>query len=168
MLTTRQEAPKCDKLMLYEDTAEQHPAVMRGLIVQRLSRGHYCRDLVIGIDPGHLIGLSVFYYGHEIEGAVYSSVEDLIAHIISVLGGLRAKRKIVRVGNGNMAIARQITTALNLKFCSAFELEFVDEQKTSRKIRHFNQRGKRDVLSAKYIARREGLRRYVLPLSITG
>jgi hypothetical protein len=67
-----------------------------------------------------------------------------------------------------MKIATQIVTMLNLKFCSSFELEFVDEQKTSLKIKNFNQRGKRDMLSTKYISQREGYRHHILPLSITG
>ena len=164
-----QEAPdKCDKPMLYEDIAEQPPTVMRGLMIQKLNLGYNYKELLIGIDPGQLTGLSVFYCGREIESSVYSSVENLVIHIIRILAGLRAKRKIVKVGNGNMAVAQQIATMLNLKFCSSFELEFVDEQRTSRKIKHFNQRGKRDMLSAKYIARREGFRHNVLPLSMTG
>ena len=93
--------------------------------------------------------------------------EVRVFHIIEILGGLRAKRKIVKIGNGNMKIAKQIVTSLNLNFCSSFELEFVDEQKTSLKIKNFNQRGKRDMLSAKYLSQREGYRRFILPLSMT-
>ena len=126
------------------------------------------KDLVFGVDPGQRIGLSVFYYEKEIESSFYSSVEELVFHIIEILGGLRAKRKIVKIGNGNMKIAKQIVTSLNINFCSSFELEFVDEQKTSLKIKNFNQRGKRDMLSAKYISQREGYRHFILPLSMTG
>ena len=124
--------------------------------------------LILGVDPGQRIGLSIFYYDVEIESSFYSSIEKLVLHIIHVLGNLRAKRKIIKIGNGNMKIAKQIVTMLNLKFCSSFELEFVDEQKTSLKIKNFNQRGKRDMLSAKYILQRDGCRYSVLPLSITG
>ena len=67
-----------------------------------------------------------------------------------------------------MEIAKQIVRMLNLKFCSSFELEFVDEYKTSLKIKNFNQRGKRGMLSAKFIAQRHGSRKLILPLSITG
>jgi hypothetical protein len=112
--------------------------------------------------------LSIFYYGKEIESSFHSSVEELVFHIIEILGSLRAKRKIVKIGNGNMKVAKQIASMLNLKFCSSFELEFVDEQKTSLKIKNFNQRGKRDMLSAKYISQRDGQRYSILPLSITG
>jgi len=167
-LTTRKEAPlECEKPMLHEDILEEHPTVIRGLMIQKLSIG-YEQDLVIGIDPGQIIGLSVFYYGREIESSFNSSVEESVFHIIKILGGLRARRKIVKIGNGNMNIAKEIVNMLNLKFCSSFELEFVDEHKTSLKIKNFNQRGKRDMLSAKYISQREGFRYSVLPLSITG
>ncbi len=136
--------------------------------MQRLNSDFEEEDLILGIDPGQRIGLSIFYYGKEIESSFYSSVEKLVFHIIQVLGGLRAKRKIIKIGNGNMKIAKQIVTVLNLNFCSSFELEFVDEQKTSLKIKNFNQRGKRDMLSAKYISQREGYRHFILPLSMTG
>jgi hypothetical protein len=137
-------------------------------MMQKLNPDFKEEDLILGIDPGQRIGLSIFYYGKEIESSFYSSVEKLVFHIIQVLGGLRAKRKIVKIGNGNMKIAKQIVTVLNLNFCSSFELEFVDEQKTSLKIKNFNQRGKRDMLSAKYISQREGYRHFILPLSMTG
>ena len=67
-----------------------------------------------------------------------------------------------------MKLAKKITNLLNLKYCSDFELEFVDESKTTVKIKNFNQRGKRDMLSAKYISRRDGHRHIVLPLSRIG
>jgi hypothetical protein len=137
-------------------------------MMQKLNPDFEEEDLILGIDPGQRIGLSIFYYGKEIESSFHSSVEELVFHIIQVLGGLRAKRKIVKIGNGNMKIAKQIVTVLNLNFCSSFELEFVDEQKTSLKIKNFNQRGKRDMLSAKYISQREGYRHFILPLSMTG
>lgn len=84
------------------------------------------------------------------------------------MAGLRAKRKIVRIGNGDMIMAKQIVQMLNLQYCSSFEIEFVDEKNTSVKIKNFNQRGKRDRLSAKFISQREGFRYFILPLSLTG
>ena len=162
------EAPiECKKPMLHEDIFEQHPTVIRGLMIQKLSLG-YDQYLIIGVDPGQRIGLSIFYFGREIESSFNLSVEELVLHIIQVLGGLRAKHKIIKIGNGNMTIAKEIVKMLNLRFCSSFELEFVDEFRTSLKIKNFNQRGKRDMLSAKYISQREGYRHSVLPLSITG
>ena len=136
--------------------------------MQKLNLNFEEEVLILGIDPGQRIGLSIFYYDAEIESSFFSSVEEIVFYIIQVLGNLRAKRKIIKIGNGNMEIAKQIVMMLNLKFCSSFELEFVDEQKTSLKIKNFNQRGKRDMLSAKYILQRDGYRYSILPLSITG
>jgi len=168
IFTTKKESPKnCEKLLLHEDIFEHHPTVIRGIMMQRLNPD-FEEDLILGVDPGQRIGLSIFYYGKEIESSLYSSVEELVFHIIEILGGLRAKRKIVKIGNGNMKIAKKIVSVLNLNFCSSFELEFVDEQKTSLKIKNFNQRGKRDMLSAKFISQREGYRHFILPLSMTG
>jgi len=153
---------------LNEDVFDQNFTVIRGLMIQKLSPNYEEQNLVIGIDPGKRIGLSVFYFGQEIESSIYSSIENLVLHLIGILGNLRAKRKIIKIGNGDMAIAKKIEEILNLRFCSSFELEYVDESNTSLKIKNFNQRGKRDMLSARFISQREGYRYSILPLSLTG
>ena len=169
ILTTKKEAPKeCEKPMLYEEIFDQHITVVRARMLQVLEVGYQDDELIVGVDPGERIGLSVSYSGREIESSHHYSIEKLVLHVIKIMGGLRAKRKIVRIGNGNMSIAKEIGIMLNLRFCSSFELEFVDERKTSPKIKNYNQRGKRDMLAAKYISKREGYTHYVLPLSRTG
>ncbi len=154
--------------MLYEEIMDKDPAVIRGLMIQKLESGLEKNELILGIDPGQRIGLSVFYFGKEIERTIYTSVEQLVTHVVIILGELRATKKIVKIGNGNMKLAKKITTLLNLRFCSDFELEFVDERRTSLKIKNYNQRGKRDMMSAKYITQRVGFRHFILPLSRTG
>jgi hypothetical protein len=154
--------------MLYEEIIRKNPAVIKGLMIQKLETGLEKNELIIGIDPGERTGLSVFYYGKEIERSIFTSVDILISHVTNILAELKATKKIVKIGNGNMNLAKKITTTLNLRFCSDFELEFVDERKTSLKIKNYNQRGKRDMMSAKYITQREGYRHFILPLSRTG
>jgi len=168
-LTTLSEAPKAIKIpALYEDILRLEPTVIGGLIMQKLGSTHYSDELLIGIDPGKRIGLSIYYYEREVEHSFHISVEDLVSHLVRILAGLRAKKKIVKIGNGDMKLARKITNLLNLKYCSDFEIEFVNEQKTSIKTKNYNQRGKRDMQSAKYITQREGPRHIVLPLSRIG
>jgi hypothetical protein len=169
VLTTVRESDKIPtNLVLFDDEFDYDPTVVRGKIVQKLESGIHRSSLIIGIDPGNRIGLSVFYYEKEIESSIYTSVDDLISHIVKILVGLNAQRKIVKVGNGNMKVARQITSLLNLRFCSHFELEFVDERKTSLRIKNYNKKGTRDRISARYITQREGYRHLVLPLSRIG
>ena len=169
ILTTSSEAPKSIKIpALYEDILDLEPTVIEGLIMQKLVPTHYSDELLIGVDPGKRIGLSIYYYGREVEHSLHTSIEDLVSHLVRIFAGLRAKKKIIKIGNGNMKMARKITNLLNLRYCSDFEIEFVDEQKTSVKIKNYNQRGKRDMQSAKYITRREGPRHVILPLSRIG
>ncbi len=169
VLTTFSEMPKSSKIpALYEDILDLEPTVIEGLIMQKLDSVHYSDELLIGIDPGKRIGLSIYYYGREVEHSLHISIEDLVSHLVRILAGLRAKKKIIKIGNGNMKMAKKITNLLNLRYCSDFEIEFVDEQRTTVKTKNYNQRGKRDMQSAKYITRREGPRYVVLPLSRIG
>ena len=169
ILTTVRESEKIQSnLIMFDDEFDYDPTIIRGKIVEKLDSGIHHGSLVIGIDPGSRIGLSIFYHEKEIESSIYTSVDDLISHIVKILVGLNGKRKVVKVGNGNMEIARQITNLLNLRFCSHFELEFVDERKTSLRVRNYNKRGERDKISARYITQREGYRHLILPLSRIG
>lgn len=169
ILTTEAESPKtASQPILFEEILKEDPTVIQGIIIEKLDCGLNQSELLIGIDPGMRIGLSVMFLGTEIERGLYTSPDDLADHVAKILGGLKADKKIVKIGNGNMQIAKQITTLLNLKFCSHFELEFVDERKTTKKIKNYNKRGERDMMSAKFIIQREGYRHFILPLSRTG
>ena len=154
--------------MLHEEIMDKEPGVIRGLMIQKLEVGLEKNELVLGIDPGLRTGLSVYYFGKEIEKSFFTSVEGLVMHIANILAELKAERKIVKIGNGNMKLAKEIINLINLRYCSNFELEIVDESKTSLKIKNYNQRGKRDMMSAKYITKRQGFRHSILPLSRTG
>ena len=136
VFSTYSDSPQSDKIpILYDDITENLPTVIRGKILQKLNPNFEEENILIGIDPGKRIGLSIFYYGKEIESSFFPSIEKLVFHIVSVLAGLRAKRKIVRIGNGDMIMAKQIVQMLNLQYCSSFEIEFVDEKNTSVKIK---------------------------------
>lgn len=174
LLTTADECPgpACKKPSLYfEDLLGHPPAIVCGLIIRKLGLYHDAADeLVLGIDPGQRIGLSVLYCGWEIESSIHSSIGGLVYHVICVLGRLQAGRKLVRIGDGDMNTTNKIVRELNLRFCSSFELEVIDERNTSFKIKNFNRRGRRDILSARRILRREGHRTHsrILPFSMTG
>lgn len=169
VLTTRKEFPKsCDKPILYEDVFDNHITIVRAMMIQKLNLDFQEDELILGVDPGQRIGLSVSYSGREIENSLHSSIEKLVLHIVTILGKLGARRKVVKIGNGDMKIAQEICDMLNLRYCSSFELEFVDEKKTSPRMKNYNQRGKRDMLAAKFISQREGYRHFILPLSMTG
>ena len=74
--------------------------------------------LILGIDPGERIGLSVTYLENEIARNFFVSLDTLIPHLISILAELPAARKIIKIGNGDMKTATAILEQLNLKFCA--------------------------------------------------
>jgi hypothetical protein len=169
ILTTVHESSRIPtNLVLLDDEFNYHPTIIRAKIVEKLQSGFNNSSLVVGIDPGSRIGLSVFYYEKEIESSFYTSIDDLVSHIVKILVGINAQRKVIKIGNGTMNVARHIVDSLNIRFCSHFELEFVDERKTSLKIRNYNKRGERDKISARCITQRNGYRHLVLPLSRMG
>lgn len=169
IFTTENEIPKNVSIpVLFDEISTKKPAVIKGLIIQKLDSGLTEDTLVLGIDPGKRIGLSAYYLGTQITSSFFMSIDNLIDDLVSILAGLKAQKKIIKIGNGDMKIARKIVELLNLRFCSSFEIEFVDERNTSLKIKNYNQRGKRDMLSAQFITQRSGYWRSVLPLSLTG
>jgi len=169
IVTTEKEAPKQISIpILFDEIISKDPIVVKGIITKMLNSSTNSSKLVLGIDPGERIGVSVTYLENEIARAFFVSLEKLIRYLISILAELPASRKIVKIGNGDMKTANKILEMLNLKFCSKFEIEFVDESSTTFKIKNHNQRGKRDMLSAQFISQRSGISKFVLPLSITG
>jgi hypothetical protein len=168
-VTTEKEAPKQLSIpMLFDEILNKDPIVVKGIITKMLNSQTNSSKLVLGIDPGERIGVSVTYLEHEIARTFFVSMDKLILYLITIMAELPASRKIVKIGNGDMKTATKILHMLNLKFCSKFEIEFVDESSTSLKIKNYNQRGKRDMLSAQFISQRSGITKSVLPLSIIG
>jgi len=169
VVTTEKEAPKQQSIpMLFDEILGKDPIVIKGIITKMLNSKTNSSKLILGIDPGERIGVSVTYLDNEIARAFFVSVEKLILYLITILAELPAARKIIKIGNGDMKTATEILNLLNLKFCSKFEIEFVDESSTSLKIKNHNQRGKRDMLSAQFISQRSGISKSILPLSIIG
>ena len=169
ILTTMDESSRIQtNLVLLDDEINHHPTIVKAKIVEKLQSGLNNSSLVIGIDPGNRIGLSIFYYEKEIESSIFMSIDDLVSHIVRILVEINAQKKVVKIGDGTMKIAQNIANSINLRFCSHFELEFVDERKTTLKTRNYNKRGERDKISARYITQREGYRHLILPLSRIG
>jgi len=47
------------------------------MMIQKLNLNFEEEHLILGVDPGQRIGLSIFYYGVEIESSVHTSIEEL-------------------------------------------------------------------------------------------
>ena len=111
--------------MLFDEIISKDPIVVKGIITKMLNSSTNSSKLILGIDPGQRIGVSVTYLENEIARAFFVSLDKLIHYLISILAELPAARKIVKIGNGDMKTANKILQMLNLQFCSKFEIEFV-------------------------------------------
>lgn len=169
VLTTAAEAPReARAAVILDEQMPSHPTVVHGTLVRELGCGFGSAHLVMGVDPGTRPGLSVWYHGREIESSTHASPESLVSHMIEVMAGLRATAKKVKIGDGDRGAASDIARRLRLKYCSDFDLEFVDERGTSPRTKNHNRRGKRDRASARSIAGRDAPAVHLLPPSLTG
>ncbi|HEX9678395.1 hypothetical protein [Nitrososphaera sp.] len=158
VITTRDEAGAFagrKKAVLLDTELEKYPAIAKAKILKSLVGAAADDQLTIGIDPGTRIGISVIYLHEEIASMLESSPLGTIEQVAALVGGISSRRKVVRIGDGKMTMARQMAWALKKKFHDALQVEIVDEHGTSQNA-EANRRGLRDRSSARTIAFREG------------
>jgi len=157
IITTRDEAAIVNRkgAVMFDTELERYPAITKAKILRNILGDHADDQLTIGIDPGSRIGISAIYLHQEIASAVESSPQDAIEHVSAMLGGIESRKKMVRIGDGDIRMAKQIAFMLKLKFRDHVNVEIVDERGTSQNT-DANKRGVRDMLAAKMIAFRSG------------
>lgn len=159
IITTQDEAEIVNKkgAVMLDTELEKYPMIAKAKILKSMMGSYADDQLVVGIDPGSRIGVSVIYMHEEIASVVESSPQDAVDQVSAMLGGITSRRKIVKIGDGNISMARQIAWALKGKFRDAVQVEIVDEHGTSLpQNTDINRRGIRDRSSARTIAFRRG------------
>ena len=161
IITTQDEADIVNKkgIVMIDTELEKYPAIAKAKILRSIIGERVVDDqLNIGIDPGSRIGISAIYLHHEIASAVVeSSPQDAINHVAAMLGGIESRKKVVKIGDGNITMAIQIARMLKIKFKDSVSIEIVDEHGTSLpQNTDANRRGVRDRSSARAIAFRSG------------
>ncbi|HEX7032164.1 MAG TPA: hypothetical protein VF172_04110 [Nitrososphaera sp.] len=157
IITTRAEAGIVNKkgVVILDTELEKYQAISKARILKSIMGEHADDQLTIGIDPGSRIGISAIYLHQEIASAVESSPQDAVEHVSAMLGGIESRKKVVRIGDGNISMAKQIAGILKIKFRDGVSIEIVDEHGTSQNA-DANKRGARDRSSARTIAFRSG------------
>ena len=157
IITTQAEAGIVNRktAVMLDTELEKYQAIAKAKILRNILGEHADDRLTIGIDPGSRIGISAIYLHQEITSDVVSSPQDAIDHVSAMLGGIESGKKVVRIGDGNMLMARQIGRVLKARFHDNVSVEIVDEYGTSQNP-DANKRGDRDRSSARTIAFRSG------------
>ncbi|MGN6348140.1 MAG: hypothetical protein ACTHLL_00105 [Candidatus Nitrosocosmicus sp.] len=158
IITTLNESKIVKRKDVFLDTdLEQSPLSIKAKILQNFMNSYSNDQLVIGIDPGKRIGISILYYNFEMEKIIVLSVQSAIEKISLILSAIPSKKKIVRIGDGSLALSYEIAKNLKDYFKDKVIIEIVDEYGTSiRQGSDINRRGIRDISSARKIAFRNG------------
>ena len=158
IITSKEESPIFKKSNIMIDSElNDNPVIIKAKILKKLIKTNTYDQLIIGIDPGNRIGISIFYLYDEIETVVLSTIESAMNFIITILSEIHAKKKIVRIGNGNISMARSIAFLIKSKFKDLVHVEIVNEHGTSSiQNSESNRRILKDKSSARLIAFRSG------------
>jgi hypothetical protein len=157
IITTQDEAIIINRkgAVMFDTELEKYPAIAKAKILRSIIGDRADDQLTVGIDPGSRIGISVIYLHQEIASAVESSPEDAVDQVSAMLGGIESHKRLVRIGDGDIRMAKQMAFTLKTKFRDRVTVEIVDERGTSQNT-DANRRGARDKSSARMIAFRTG------------
>ncbi|MCP8308288.1 MAG: hypothetical protein H3Z54_06300 [archaeon] len=145
-----------DKVLFLEELSKD-PYLAKERIIDNLY-SNSDESIIIGIDPGKRIGIAVYYRQKELMGDVLNSVDETIAKVVRLMMSTHAKKKIIRIGNGEPEMAEKIANELSKRLKNTI-IELVDERGTSSlsKIKP-SKKVVRDQRSAMIIALRQGKR----------
>lgn len=157
IITTEDEAETVNKkgVIMLDTELEKYPSISKAKILRSLAGPDADDRLIVGIDPGSRIGISAIYLGQELTSNVESSPYDAVEEVSAMLGGITSRNKVIRIGDGDIQMARQIARMIKFRFENNVQVEIVDEHGTSQNA-DANRRGARDKSSARTIAFRSG------------
>ena len=152
VLTTAEEAGRFGARTLVLEELDDNPGVFKGQVVSRLDGES---DMIlVGVDPGKRTGLAVFYGQTRLAFNTFDSTAAVCSRVGAFARSVPSSRLLVRVGNGNRAMAERLIEALKREGPGA-TIEAVDESGTSSG--GSTMKGlQRDQVSAAKIAFRKG------------
>lgn len=160
VITTEKEKPLInhEKVLVYKDGTDPEAIISNAL--QTIQGKESFRKLVIGVDPGEVLGLAVLADGKVIETQICFSVGETIEKIKNIVSNLENTPMTsvsVKIGDGVPAYKEELLIALDNALPQNVMLESVSEAGTSRNLDETkHRRGLRDIVSATRIAGRNG------------
>lgn len=157
IITTKKEKSliKHDRIICIEDISK-NPYLAKEKVFTYLNND-VKSTLIIGIDPGKVIGLA-FYYGQNVlDSVILDSIDDVINMVSNIIKNSLATKKIVRIGDGNHKLAKEIATNILNKTKYVIDIELVNEKGTTTFFgKKFDKNVAIDQKSAMLIALRKG------------
>ncbi|MEM0357661.1 MAG: hypothetical protein QXL77_04725 [Candidatus Bathyarchaeia archaeon] len=160
VITTEKERPLINHENVLTLKEDQGPQALVNQAIQQLEGKTSYEKIVIGVDPGEVLGVAVLADGKVIKTGNCFSIKETVNQIENIIGSLKdfkASTITVRVGNGVPEYKEKLLKALDKRLPPNVELESVSEAGTDRYISEAkHRRGIRDIVSAIKIARRNG------------
>jgi len=158
VITTNKEKHqiKHEKILVYADETALDSLVNE--VMKILQGKENYEKIVIGIDPGEVLGLAVIADGRINETAVALSAEELLAKISNIIKDVNVSSTLttIKIGNG-VAAYKELLETLDFTLPPEVILEVVSEAGTNRALNNNkHRRGLRDIASAIRIACRVG------------
>lgn len=160
VITTEKERPLInhEKILTFKD--EMDPQALINQALQHVEGKTSYEKIVIGVDPGEVLGLAVLADGKVIKTGNCFSIKETLREIESILKNLKdikASLITVKIGDGIPEYKEKLLHALDKMLPSNITLESVREAGTNSYISDAkHRRGLRDIVSAIKIARRNG------------
>jgi len=128
ILTTADEAGRFGPKALALENLDENPGIFKGQVVSRLTGAGDV--ILVGVDPGKRTGLAVFYGQTKLAFNTFDSAGAVCSRVGAFALGIPSSRMLVRVGNGNRAMATRLVDGLRKEVPGA-TIEIVDESGTS-------------------------------------
>ena len=127
----------------------------RYIILSKLSN-LTCKNITIGIDPGHRTGLIVYNDDKEIYASVCRSINQIKKIVKEISEYFEESEIMVKIGKGDKHNSRYIAKIIRSFVNDNTKIEIVDEFGTSNQKTKPNKRSSKDIRAAKIIAFRQG------------
>lgn len=160
VITTKEEEQfiQHEKVLPFKDGMKPEAIISKAL---RMAQGKESYEkIIIGVDPGKVLGIAVLADGEIIETGNCFSIEETLHKIKGILENLTIEASpliSVKIGNGAPKYKNELMKGLDRILSSNVRLESVSEDRTnSYSGENKHRRGLRDIVSAVKIAGRNG------------
>ncbi len=158
-VVTTENAPKIlnrEKTIIYDE--KDDPAYIIEESLRILQGKNWYNTLIIGVDPGKRFGIAITGDGAVIKTRNYPNVEKTTSVITKALREIKARKKIVKIGDGAKVYGQRLVKSLDKTLPSDIVFECVKENGTTKPnyTRLKRRRGLRDEIAALRISLREG------------
>ena len=137
-------------ILTYDDEIDPAMVVNKAICIAQ-GKQSYDR-VVIGVDPGKMVGIAVLADGNLLETMTCSNLNEAVNAVLKALNNAPSTLSIVKVGDGVPSYTKKLLRSLDDALPEEVKIEVVSETGTTT----IHQKGMKDVIAAAKIGERRG------------